>query len=196
MKRYKLLMLTIASVTLLFLGVSVVSAYVSYPEKWATNSVTYDQSALSSGWASAVWEGARQWNNVTPSPFAFSATSSSSNTNDVWLANIDGQYGTYAQTITYFPGGTTITRFTLQFDSSENWTGGLGAPSSDQLDSVSVAAHEMGHAMGLGHTQWWRCAVWVNEDDKPTMCGSYPYGKVYFRYLEQDDIDAINAKYP
>lgn len=196
MRYYKILMGVSVALILAFAGYGWAQAYVAYPEKWSTNSVTYDNSALSSGWRSAVADGATQWNNVTPSPFTFNSTTSSSNTNDVFLGNIDGQYGAYAQTHTYFPGGQTITRFTLQFDSGETWTGGLSAPSSTQLDSVSVAAHELGHAFGLGHTDWWRCAFWVNIFDRPTMCDSYDYGRVDFRYLEQDDKDGINYKYP
>jgi hypothetical protein len=74
MKHRKTVVLSIVMVALLSIGVGMVNAYVSYPEKWTTNTVTYDQSALSPGWASAIWEGARQWNNVSPSPFSFSAT--------------------------------------------------------------------------------------------------------------------------
>lgn len=192
MKKYILysLWLTILSSILLYTHAKV-DAYYVYPEKWSSNTVEYDQTALG-GWSNAIWDGAKQWEAVSPSPFKFARSNNSGNTNDVYFGSIDGQYGTYAQTQTWFPGGVWISRFTMKLDSGETWTS--GSPSSSQLDIVSVAVHEFGHAAGIGHTQWWRC--WGNENDRPTMCGSFPYGKVYFRYLEDDDRNALNAKYP
>jgi hypothetical protein len=94
-----------------------------------------------------------------------------------------------------WPSSTgTIARFTMKFDNAESWTGSTAPPSSTQMDSVSVAVHEFGHVASIGHTQWWRC--WGDPYDWPSMCSGIGQGTVYFRYLETDDRNALNAKYP
>lgn len=164
-------------------------AYVTLGYKWPSNSVTYDKHLLSTAWASAVWAGAYQWNAVTTSPFAWTAGDSGSN--DVYLAYIDGAYGTYAVTYPYYTG-STYTSFVINFDTGETWYTGGGIPSSSQLDAIGVAAHEFGHGLGLNHSQWTNCVT----NPKPTMCATYGYGRSDWRSLESDDRNGLTYLYP
>lgn len=189
--KWKPALVALLAVLLAFAITGIARAYVRQPYKWATNPVTYDKHTLSSSWVTAVWSGAFQWNDVSPSPFQWSA--GDSGLNDLYLSDIDGKYGVFAVTNVHTKSGnpSETSWFTIQFDSAETWYTEGGIPGSDKLDAIGVAAHELGHALGLGHTQWWRCI-----SNPPTMCASYSYGSTYFRSLETDDKNGLNAQYP
>ncbi|XP_068639635.1 metalloendoproteinase 5-MMP-like [Aristolochia californica] len=68
------------------------------------------------------------------------------------------------------------------FDGDEKW--GV-SQSDDTVDFVSVALHELGHTLGMGHSM-------VPE---AVMFATIPYG-VQKRDLTQDDIDGIKNLYP
>lgn len=71
----------------------------------------------------------------------------------------------------------------IHFDDFENWTLLERAPFSGQpIDLVTVAAHEIGHALGLRHT------------DVPSAL-MYPIYNGSHRYLDNDDIQGIQALY-
>lgn len=52
-------------------------------------------------------------------------------------------------------------------------------------DARSILTHELGHALGLGHS----------TDPSATMSAAYP-GRISWRSLEQDDKDGVCALYP
>lgn len=158
--------------------------------KWPSPSASYDPHTLSSSWKSVASFGATQWNNVTPSPWAWSVNNSSNN--DVIRSAIDGRGGTLAVTTIYY-SGSTITRMTIKFDTAERWYLGSGSPASNQVDGRSVSAHEFGHGLGLGHTSSSNCP---GNSNNATMCPSYYMGTTWQRTLQTDDRNGLNSLYP
>ncbi|KAJ9135249.1 hypothetical protein P3X46_032457 [Hevea brasiliensis] len=69
----------------------------------------------------------------------------------------------------------------FHYDADENWSTN---PDADQVDLETVAIHEIGHLLGLGHSQ----------DKNAIMYRAIPYGTTK-RHLSQDDIDGIHALY-
>lgn len=70
----------------------------------------------------------------------------------------------------------------IHFDDDETWTLAAQATGNQPIDLVTVAAHEIGHAIGLGHSNV-ACALM-----NPFYTGSH-------RYLSQDDVDGIQSIY-
>lgn len=186
------ILVTLFLCSAIFSAVSVTNAYNTYVYKWNTNTVTYSEYFLPSQWRWATWEAARQWNNVTPSPFSFAKTNTlGGGQGAATFGYIDGAGGTLAF-VNRGDNGSHLTSFSMSIDSEESWT--AGPPSSSEHDFVGAVAHEFGHVAGINHTQWWRC--WGNVNNWPTMCSYIAKGTAAFRYFEQDDRDALNALYP
>ena len=61
-----------------------------------------------------------------------------------------------------------------------------GSPGADEVDLISVAVHELGHVLGLDHS----------EVPEATMAASYTHGDINKRTLHCDDHDGITFKYP
>ncbi|KZV56464.1 metalloendoprotein 1-like [Dorcoceras hygrometricum] len=89
----------------------------------------------------------------------------------------DGLGGVLAHAF-YPPGGE------LHFDEDENWVTSK-EPGPYGVDVQSVALHELGHILGLGHSY----------DQNAVMFAYFGYGMTK-RHLTQDDIDGIRALYP
>jgi len=70
----------------------------------------------------------------------------------------------------------------IHFDDDENWTTDYRNNSSQPLDLITIAAHEIGHSLGLQHSS-------------VTEALMYPYYNGSHRYLHQDDIDGIRSIY-
>ncbi|KAG8635118.1 metalloendoproteinase 2-MMP [Manihot esculenta] len=68
------------------------------------------------------------------------------------------------------------------YDATENWSTN---PASNQVDVESVAVHEIGHLLGLAHSQ----------DPKAVMYPTIQYG-VIKRVLSPDDVQGIQTLYP
>ncbi|KAJ9135238.1 hypothetical protein P3X46_032446 [Hevea brasiliensis] len=70
----------------------------------------------------------------------------------------------------------------FHYDADKDWSNN---PNMNQFDLESVAAHEIGHLLGLAHSQ----------DSNAIMYSIIPIGTIK-RKLTQDDIDGIHALYP
>ncbi|XVF60406.1 hypothetical protein PTKIN_Ptkin08bG0043300 [Pterospermum kingtungense] len=89
--------------------------------------------------------------------------------------SFDGRFGTVAHAFSPQDG-----RF--HYDADENWS--FNPTASNQFDLESVAVHELGHILGLDHSQ----------DPNSIMFPSIPGGTTK-RDLGQDDINGIRALY-
>ncbi len=70
----------------------------------------------------------------------------------------------------------------IHFDDAETWTTATRSNSDQPIDLITIAAHELGHSLGLAHS---------------TVSNALMYA-YYFsshRYLDQDDIDGIRSIY-
>ncbi len=167
----------------------VARAYV-IQARWPLNSATYTYSYyLPQAFQNGTDRGAYRWTKVKRSSWVWIKNATSLN----WIhyGNIDGRGGILGQTFRY---GNPITNFTITYDRSENWYTGADIPASNQVDLESIAAHEFGHALGLGHTQSTYCTGAHNT--WATMCGAYLLGAITPRTLEDDDKNGVSALYP
>jgi predicted Zn-dependent protease len=71
----------------------------------------------------------------------------------------------------------------IQFNEDEDWVDAIRDGNSQPLDLVTVAAHEIGHALGLDHS-----------NDKNALM--YPTYLKSHRFLDADDVSGIQALYP
>jgi hypothetical protein len=96
--------------------------------------------------------------------------------------HFDGTNGVLAHAYFPPPNGSGTIAGDIHFDDDEMWTTNMQATWTQPIDLVTVAAHEIGHALGLGHSDV-TCALM-----NPFYTGSH-------RYLSQDDIDGIQSIY-
>lgn len=162
----------------------------SHSASWAYNPA--GKPAGLAGDDAAILAGALTWNN-SPAAFTFSGGGTTgAGTGACSGSGLDGintvgwrtQSGTVlAVTCTWFMTSTnpfTVVEFDMEFDPRWEWT--TGAPIA--FDVQSVATHEFGHALGLGHS----------EQSSAVMYATYPQG-ANKQQLTQDDIDGAIAIY-
>lgn len=161
---------------------------------WAGGSTTWGYDATGkpgglSGDAQAMANGANAWNGIGANwMFAGGGGSTAGTGACQGSGGRDGQNtvgwgaqsgSTLAVTCTWYSGSTAV-EFDMEFDPDWNWTTG----SSITVDLESVATHEFGHALGLGHSSF----------SSAVMYASYSVG-TNKRTPTQDDIDGVIAKY-
>lgn len=101
---------------------------------------------------------------------------------------IDGATGANVLAHAYYPTGSGLAG-DVHFDNSNTWH--LGPETG--VDFLEVAVHELGHALGLGHSPM------PSDGGRDAIMNPY-YGSRFFgglgnSYLLQDDIDGIQALY-
>ncbi|MEO6420754.1 MAG: matrixin family metalloprotease, partial [Polyangiaceae bacterium] len=100
---------------------------------------------------------------------------------DVWPSDLPP--GVAAQTVVHTDATGNVVDTDIHLNGVDfKWSldGAVGTN-----DARSILTHELGHALGLGHS----------SDSRATMYAGYP-GGISWRSLEQDDKDGICALYP
>lgn len=148
-------------------------------------SVAMDSGFMPAGWEAEIAAAFNLWASVTDISFSLVADSGTAfnaagATGDIRITGqtMDGQYGTLAHAYGPPPNGTSAAG-DLHFDAEEIWTIGTGV----QIDLFTVALHEIGHSIGIGHS----------ADPSAVMFPNYWYNAG--RTLHADDINAANAIY-
>ena len=165
--------------------------------KWSENNLTYyfknGTSDITNAQKKAAFQEAFQlWSDVTPLNFEEVHTSNA----DIVIAFEVGDHGdgypfdnggslnsSNVLAHAFFPppaGGALAGN--VHFDDYENWTTNLRPYGGQPIDLITVAAHEIGHSLGLRHS----------EDPDALM---YDYYKGSHRYLNEDDVQGIQEIY-
>lgn len=161
---------------------------------WPQNNTTWRfSSSVPLSFYDSIRHGANVWTWVYPSSWYFTEDSASSSY--IQYGAIDGSGGTLASfsPYTYVNYPNVLSRFTIKFDSIEPWNVGFDSPTSNEMDLIGIAAHEFGHAVGLGHTN---VSCSTSDYYRPTMCPSLLKGQIEWRTLESDDAAGLNFLYP
>ena len=177
-----------AFLTIQFISVS--EAYLYKPYYWANPNVDYKWGPyVPAAMQTATDYGKNQWNAVPGSNFNYTGFSSGSS-NTIEYGFVDGAGSILGvTTVSYnFPSGTA-NWFKVRYDHSENWDWG-GGLQSNEYDIESTATHELGHVLGIDHTN-----LSCSNSDRPTMCSQQPSGNTWFRSLQNDDKYAAAYKY-
>ena len=110
-----------------------------------------DHSALGQGDAAfqtAVRAAFDEWASVANLEFVESDDTSGVDVR-IGFGDLDGARGVLATT-DYFYSGTMLKESFIRFDTAESWQSSL--TSNGQTPTYLVALHEIGHALGLGHS--------------------------------------------
>lgn len=177
-----------------------------YPAKWSITGIHYHFSLgfpTDPALRDRIHDGAKEWNALPPSlnfirepndVAADAFTNCPSDANTIRFPFIDGQGGTYAETIHCIAG--SVTRFKTRFDSGENWYKGTGDPPANETDVWSIAAHELGHATGWAGHFAESDSICPDGGQRHTMCPGFIYmGKKFLRSLEDHDRHTFDNAY-
>ena len=157
---------------------------------WKSFPVTYNISASAENGAAIKKAFATFEAQEHPAGTFFSEQDNSGRNIDVSFAPIDGASGVLARTsYTYNRATKAFVEVNIVFDSAENWANGADLSCSSQgpwIDVEAVAAHELGHGVGCGHSS------------SSTALTLYPYyssGATHQRTLATGDAKCVDALY-
>lgn len=159
--------------------------------KWDTNNLTYSfveftpdiPNRAAIAWA--IDQAFSLWSAETPLRFRRVGDGTSG---DIVLRFVSGEHGDGAPfdgagrvlAHAFYPSNSGPIRGDTHFDEAERWT--IDIPTSGGVDLVTVAAHEIGHALGLRHS----------SNPNALMA---PFYRGPRRYLDVDDIYGIQSLY-
>ncbi|MDE0470590.1 MAG: matrixin family metalloprotease [Ekhidna sp.] len=161
--------------------------------KWSKNSLTYffqngTNDISGSNEQQAVRDAFELWSCVTPLNFTKVSSASSADIVILWGSDnhgdnfpFDGSGNVLAHAFFPPPNGGAIAG-DIHFDEDEKWTLKTRNTSSQPIDLVTVAAHEIGHSLGLNHSS-----------DPNALMFAYYSGS--HRFLSKDDIQGIQKIY-
>jgi hypothetical protein len=161
--------------------------------KWNSNNLTYfiqngtgDTAGTSEN--SAIVEAFEIWSCYSPLTFTQINAASNADIVILWGTNnhgddfpFDGSNGVLAHAFYPPPNGGSIAG-DIHFDDDEVWTDALRTTSFQPIDLITVAAHEIGHSLGLDHS----------SDANALM---YAFYTGSHRFLDIDDINGIQSIY-
>jgi hypothetical protein len=159
----------------------------------SNNNVTPDPSYPGAvGAVLAVWKSARAWGSDNPLAarnfdfdFQGTATINNANANTVGWDSVGCGGGTLAYTETPISDGWRIV-----VCDSFTWADGPGSILSSEFDIQSVVTHELGHALGLGHS-----TVGCGTSAQATMCPAIANGSIVNRDIAADDQAGLQSIY-
>ncbi|HEY3216390.1 MAG TPA: matrixin family metalloprotease [Candidatus Eisenbacteria bacterium] len=160
---------------------------------WTNSSISWSYNPANQGGkagvATALQNGMAAWTLVTPATYTltYSGTTGAGFVTDgrntvVWADGNGCTGGCLAITALVLASGQVITEADISFNNSANWN-----TDGSDYDVEAIAAHELGHTLGIHHTELQR------RNGRPTMYASY-FGTAG-RSLESDDRDALNCAY-
>lgn len=178
--RFRPLVLLLLVLALVCLLTSSALAWSYAGMRWPGTSATYDHAALPSSWRTRVNYAATEWNQAG-AQFTLSRAAGSSN---YWAtSNLGSLPGAPLARTTVSYTGSTVTRCIVRYNSNASiqWS---TSGEAGKYDVQSVATHEFGHWLVLGHSEYSSAVMW------PTIGTG-----VVKRWLSLDDVNGICAIY-
>ena len=143
----------------------------------------------------AVWKGGHNWNSdVVGQNFDFDFQGETNSTNGNNGNTVSWEFsGTCSGGVLAYMVPPLTDGWTVRFCDNFTWSDGPGNPGGGQFDIEGVAAHELGHALGLGHSNI-NCGGSCSNDTTmcPAICGD---NGVAQRTPATDDINGLNFLY-